>query len=95
MTVKDILAKVSTWTHPCPDATQYHFVTDSSNYEVSAALNQMINGDPVPIVFYKKKNCQKTRENTPPLIVTYQAVLHFKPQIERRHVILFSDHKAI
>ena len=52
--VKYILAMVSVLTHPDPDATQYHLVTDSSNYAVGAALHQIINGDPVPIGFYSK-----------------------------------------
>ena len=40
--IKDILAEVSALTHPDPNATQYHLVTDSSNYAVGSALHQII-----------------------------------------------------
>ena len=50
--VKGILAKATVLTHPDPDATQFHLVTDNSNYAVGAGLHQIINGNPVPIGFY-------------------------------------------
>ena len=60
--VNDILAKVFVLTHPDLDATQYHLVTDSSNYAIGAALLRIINGDPVPIGFYSKKLSENQRK---------------------------------
>ena len=93
-----MLAKVSALTHPDPVATQYHLVTDSSNYAVGSVLHQIINGDPVPIGFYSKKlseNQRKYSTSDRELLAAYQAVLNFKPQIEGRNVTLFSDHKPL
>ena len=53
--IKDILAEVSAVTHPDPNATQHHLVTDSSNYAVGAGQHQIINGEPIPIGFYSRK----------------------------------------
>ena len=61
--IKDILAKVFVLTHPDPDVTQLHLVTDSSTYAVGTALHQIINGDLIPIGFYSKC-CLETRGNT-------------------------------
>ena len=96
--IKDILAEVSTLTHPDPNATQYHLVTDSSNYAVGAALHQMINGESIPIGFYSRKLSESQKKYSTfnrELLAAYQAVLHFKPQIEGRNVTLFSDHKPL
>ena len=90
VTVKDILAKISALTYTDPDATQYHLVTDISNYAVGVALHHIINWDPVPIGFYSKKLSEKQRKYSPfdrELLAAYQAVLHFKPQTEGRHVV--------
>ena len=96
--IKDILAEVSALIHPDPNATQYHLVTDSSNYAVGAALHQIINGESIPIGFYSRKLSESQKKYSTfnrELLAAYQAVLHFKPQIEGRNVTLFSDHKPL
>ena len=96
--IKYILAEVSALTHPDPDATQYHLVTDSSNYAVGAALHQIINGESIPIGFYSRKLLESQKKYSTfnrELFSAYQAVLHFKPQIEGRNVTLFSGHKPL
>ena len=85
-------------THLDPNATQYHLVTDSSNYAVGAALHQIINGESIPIGFYSRKLSESQKKYSTfngELLAAYQAVLHFKPQIEGRNVTLFSDHKPL
>ena len=96
--IKDILVEVSAVTHPDPNTKQYHQVTDSSNYAVGAALLLIINGESIPIGFYSRKlsECQKKYSCFNwELFAGYQAVLHFKPEIEGRNVTLFSDHKPL
>ena len=96
--IKDILAEVSALTHSDPNATQYHLVTDSSNYAVGAALHQIINGESILIGFYSRKLLESQKKYSTfnrELLVAYQAVLHFKPQIESRNGTLFSNHKPL
>ena len=96
--IKDILAEVSALTHPDPNATQFHLVTDSSNYAVGAALHQIINAESIPIGFYSRKLSESQKKYSTfnrELLAAYQAVLHFKPQIEGRNVTLFSNHKPL
>ena len=38
--------------HPNAQATQYQLVTDASQHAVGGALNQMINGEAIPIAFF-------------------------------------------
>ena len=93
--VKKALAELSALPHPVSSATQYHLVTDSSNFAIGAALHQIIDNEPVPIGFFSKKLTSSQRNLSTfdrELLASYLSVLYFKPQIEGRHVTLFYDH---
>ena len=84
--------------HPTVGATQYQLVTDSSQYAVGAALHQMIGPNAVPIGFFSKKLSQAQTKYSAfdrELLAAYLAVLHFRHQIECRHVVLMTDHKPL
>ena len=96
--IKTILGNISALSHPSSSLTPYQLVTDSSQYAVGAALNQMIKGQPIPIGFYSKKlsaSQQKCSTFDRELFAAYSAVIHFKAQIEGRDVTLFTDHKPL
>ena len=96
--IKRILNQLSALPYPTSAATHYQIVTDSSSYAVGAALHQIIDEQPVPIGFFSKKLSESQRKQSTfdrELLAAYLAVLHFKPQIEGRHVTLFTDHKPL
>ena len=53
--LKHALSSCPTLSFPSLTATEYHLVTDSSNYAVGAALYQMIDTVPTPVGFFSKK----------------------------------------
>ena len=58
----------------------------------------IIDNESVPISFYSKKltSSQRNLSNFDrELLASYLSVLHFKPQIEGRHVTLFSDQRPL
>ena len=80
------------------EATHYQLVTDNSSYAVGAALDQIVEDEPIPIGFFSQKLSEAQRKYSTfdrELLATYLAVLHFKPQIEGRIVTLFTDHKPL
>lgn len=96
--MKKILSELSALPYPTSAITHYQIVTDSSSYAVGAALHQVIDSQPVPIGFFSKKLSESQRHQSTfdrELLAAYLAVLHFKPQIEGRHVTLFTDHKPL
>ena len=94
--VEDILAKVSVLTHPDPDATQYHLVTDSSNYTVGTTLHQYNKWWPSSNWFLLKKSENQRKYSTfYELLPAYQWVLYFKLQTKGRNITLFFDHKPL
>ena len=96
--IKTILCEISALPHPTVGATQYQLVTDSSQYAVGAALHQMIGPNAVPIGFFSKKLSQAQTKYSAfdrELLAAYLAVLHFRHQIEGRHVVLMTDHKPL
>ena len=96
--VKNVLSSITPLSFPSTKVTNYQLVTDSSNYAVGAALHQMIDGQPVPIGFFSKKLSQTQQKYSTfdrELLAAYLAVLHFKPQIEGRNVLLLTDHKPL
>ena len=96
--LKQALATCPTLSYPSIKATEYHLVTDSSNYAVGAALYQMINTVPTPVGFFSKKLSVPQRTYSTydrELLGAYLATLHFKPIIDGHSVVLFTDHKPI
>ena len=96
--IVNTLSKITPLAHPRENIQDYQLVTDSSNYAVGAALNQVINGEPVPVGFFSKKLTQaQTKYSTfdRELLAAYLAVIHFRHLIEGRHVMLLTDHKPL
>lgn len=96
--IKNELANISSLPYPDSASTHYQLVTDSSQFAMGSALHQMIDNEPVPIGFFSKKLSDRQRRDSTfdrELLAAYASVLHFKPQIEGRHVTLFSDHKPL
>ena len=96
--IKQILANISALRYPQPEGTVLHLVTDSSQFAIGAALHQIIDDEAVPIGFFSRKlsiTQQSWSAIDRELLAAYQAVLHFKPEIEGREVTLFTDHKPL
>ena len=96
--IKSILANISALPHPESNVTEYHLVTDSSSYAIGSALHQVIDGREIPIGFFSKKLSTSQRKYSTfdrELLAAYLSVLHFKPLIEGRCVILMTDHKPL
>lgn len=96
--IKDILNNLTALPHPISDVTHYQLVTDASNFAVGGALHQMVNGEPRPVGFFSKKLSEAQRRTSTfdrELLGAYLNVLHFKPMIEGRRVVLLTDHKPL
>ena len=96
--IKEELSSLSALAHPDSAATEYHLVTDSSKYAIGSALHQIVDGQPIPLGFYSKKltvSQQSWSTFDRELYAAFMAILHFKPDIEGRHVTLFTDHKPL
>ena len=96
--LKQALASCPTLSYPSIECTEYHLVTDSSNYAVGAALYQMIDSNPSPVAFFSRKLSLTQRSYSTydrELLGAYLAVLHFKSIIDGHAVTLFTDHKPI
>ena len=52
---KQALASCPTLSYPSIECSEYHLVTDSSNYAVGAALYQMTDSNPSPVIFFSRK----------------------------------------
>ena len=96
--IKQQLSTASILNHPKPDVTHYQLVSDAFQYAVGAALHQMIDNKAIPISFFSKKlTATETRYSTfdRKLLAAYLAVLNFRPFIEGRNIVLFTDHKPL
>ena len=84
--------------HRSPNSSTFQLVTDASLKAVGAALHQVIDGKPHPIGFFSKKlSASQTTYSVfdRELLAAYQAVLHFKANIEGQNVTLWTDHKPL
>ena len=96
--LKEVLSKLPALAHIQANNIHFQLVTDSSQYAVGAALHQMVNDQPVPVGFFSKKLSETQRKYSTfdrELLAAYLAVLHFRHQIEGRHVLLLTDHKPL
>ena len=96
--LKQALIDCPTLSYPSPNSTEYHLVTDASNYAVGGALYQMLDSVPSPVAFFSKKlsSTQKTYSTYDrELLAAYLAVIHFKNLIDGQSTTLFSDHKPL
>ena len=96
--LKQALIDCPTLKFPSPEASDYHIVTDSSNYAVGAALYQIIDTNPCPVAFYSKKLSESQRTLSTyerELLAAFLAIVNFKVLIDGHTVTLFTDHKPI
>lgn len=96
--LKQSLLDCPTLAFPSPTSTEYHLVTDSSNFAAGAALYQIIDCQPTPLGFFSKKLSITQRSYSTydrELLAAYLAVFHFKTLIDGHSVTLFVDHKPI
>ena len=96
--IKKTLLNVTALAHPISNVTELHLVTDSSQFAVGAALNQIVNSKPIPIGFYSSKLSETQRKYSTfdrELLASYLAVLHFKHFIDGRKTTLFTDHRPL
>ena len=83
--LKQALANCPTLSFPSTDVSNYHIVSDSSNFAVGAALYQIVDSQPAPIAFFSKKlsDLQKTYSTYDrELLAAFLSVLHFKSLID-------------
>lgn len=96
--LKQALCQCSILKYPSPNTSNYHLVTDSSNYAVGAALYELIDNKPFPISFFSKKlsKVQQTYSTYDrELLAAYLAIINFKNLIDGHNVTLFVDHKPL
>lgn len=95
--LKHLLANAVTVAHPHPDATLF-ITTDASDCAIGAVLSQSVGDVTSPLQFFSKKlnNAQKKysafdRE----LLAVYEAVKHFRTEVEGRGFYILTDHKPL
>lgn len=83
--------------HPCSDAKLNLFV-DASNFRVGAALHQVLNDNHEPLGFYSKRMTDTQKKYSAydrELLAIYQAIKHFRTQVEGRSFTIYTDHKPL
>ena len=97
-TSKSELKKTKSLPFLHPEESNFHLVTDASQYAIGGALHQLINGKPVPVGFFSKKlsstECRYATYDRE-LLAAYKGVLQFKHIIEGQSVTIFTDHKPL
>lgn len=83
--------------HPVPQA-RLAIVVDASQQAIGAALHQHVKGHWQPLGFFSRKLTSsqvKWSAYDRELLAIYEAVRHFRPQVEARQFTVFTDHKPI
>lgn len=94
---KHSLANAALLAHPKLDAP-LAVVVDASLKAIGAALQQWTNGSWQPLAFYSHKlsqSQQKWSAYDRELLAIYQAIKYFRPQIEARDFVIYTDHKPL
>lgn len=86
--------KLIVFFNPDSNTNHYHLLSDSFSYAVEATLHHIVINKIISTGFSLKKLSENQR-NSLPFAVNYLEMVHFKPQIEHRHMRLFIDHKAL
>lgn len=83
--------------HPCANAKLTLFV-DASNFRVGAALHQVIDDRQEPLGFFSKRMTDTQKKYSAydrELLAIYQAIKHFRTQLEGRVFTIYTDHKPL
>ncbi|RWS00893.1 pol polyprotein-like protein, partial [Dinothrombium tinctorium] len=94
---KELISNASLLVHLKPEA-QLRLVTDASNLQVGAVLQQEENGEWAPLAFFSKKiKPAETRYSTfdRELLAIYLGIKHFKHLLEGREFHILTDHKPL
>lgn len=94
---KTALSNSTLLTHPNTSAPLALFV-DASQYALDAALQQNSKQFWEPLAFFSKKfnpSQQKWSTYDREIYAIYEAVKYFRPMLEARHFIIFTDHKPL
>lgn len=82
---------------PQPDAT-LAVVSDASDYAAGAVLQQLIDDEWQPLVFFSRKFSATERKHLAydrELLAIYVAIKHLRDMVEGRPFIIFKDHKPL
>ena len=96
--LKSELADAALLNYSNPSEGNFHLVTDASKFAVGAALHQCNGTSSIPIAFFSKRLQSAQRSYSAfdrELLAVYLSVLHFKPIVEGRIVVVFTDHKPL
>lgn len=94
---KNSLAKSALLAHPKLDAP-LALVVDASQTAIGAALQQWVDEAWQPLAYYSHKLSpaqQKWSAYDRELLAIYQAIKYFRPQIEAREFVVYTDHKPL
>lgn len=83
--------------HPCTTAKLNLFV-DASSFRVGAALHQVRDNSHEPLGFYSKRMTDTQKKYSAydrELLAMYQAIKHFRTQLEGRQFTMYTDHKPL
>lgn len=83
--------------HPCPIA-KLHLFVDASNFRVGGALHQTVNDRHEPLGFYSKRMTETQKKYSAydrELLAVYQAIKHFRTQLEGREFTVHTDHRPL
>ena len=94
---KQLLVQACELCHPDPN-NPIAITCDASKYAIGAVLEQFSEGKWMPLGFWSrhlKPATQKWSTFRRELLAVKEAMRHFQPETEGRHVIIFTDHKAL
>lgn len=95
--LKHALQQATLLAHPKPDATLL-LITDASDTAAGAVLHQDVDGNHQPLGFYSKvftTTQKKYATYDKELQAVFDAVRHFRGDIEGRRLIILTDHKPL
>jgi transposase InsO family protein len=94
---KQALADATLLAHYCQDA-QISITTDASAVAVGAVLQQLVDGNWVPLAFFSQKLRPPEKKYSAfdrELLALYLGIRHFRYFLEGRQFIAFTDHKPL
>ena len=94
---KQLLINVCQLAHPNPNAP-ISLTTDASQYAIGGVLEQFDQNEWQPLGFWSrhlKPDKQKWTTFRRELLAIKEAMRHFHTEIQGRHVVIFTDHKAL
>ena len=94
---KASLSRATLLAHPNP-STKLALFIDASVIAIGAALQQRVCDAWKPLAFYSHKLSPAQQKYSPydcGLLAVYEAIKYFRPMVEGRHFVIFTDHKPL